>query len=107
MENEPPAYTVKFSPFTQEFLDSLTSKEQAFIARQIQYLQQFGPALGLPHAKHIEGKVWELRIRCKRKIFRLFYTIDENRQANIHYGFHKTSDQIPKQIRKLALQTKK
>lgn len=102
-----PTYKILISTSTQEFLNSLSSKEQAAAARQIEYLRQFGPTLTLPHACHIQDKTWELRIRCNRKIFRLYYTIDEQRQIHIDYGFHKTSDNIPKKHKKRALKRTK
>jgi phage-related protein len=107
MQAVPPTYKAVIAPSTKEFLDALSAKERAAAARQIQLLEQFGPQLTFPHVRHIKDKTWEIRIRCNKKIFRLYYYIDENRQIQISYGFHKTSNHIPKKHKKLALKRTK
>jgi phage-related protein len=98
-----PTYTAVINQATRDFLNDLTAKERAAVTRQIELLEQFGPQLGYPHVRHIKDKTWEIRIRCNKKIFRLYYIIDSNRQIQINYGFHKTSNHLPKQNKKLAL----
>lgn len=106
MQAETP-YKAVIDTFTLDFLNKLSPKERAATARQIQLLEQFGPLLTYPHVRHIQDKTWEIRIRCNKKIFRLYYVIDENRQIQISYGFHKTSNHIPKKHKKNALKRTK
>ena len=102
-----PTYKAVIDPSTRTFLNGLMPKERAAATRQIQLLEQFGPLLTYPHVRHIEDKTWEIRIRCNKKIFRLYYIIDKNRQILISYGFHKTSNHIPKKHKQNALKRTK
>lgn len=107
MEPISSSFKAIISASTQEFLDQLSPKERASVTRQIELLELFGTQLSYPHVRHIKDKTWELRARCNRKIFRLFYYIDENRNIHINYSFRKTSDQIPKKHKKQALKRTK
>lgn len=107
MQVVPPTYKAVIDTSTQEFLDDLSTKELAAVARQIKLLEQLGPLLTFPHTCHIKDKTWELRIRCNKKIFRLYYIIDSDRQIKISYGFRKTSNHIPKKHKKMALKRTK
>lgn len=107
MQPIPPTYKAIINPSAREFLDELTPKELAATVRQVELLEQFGPQLTYPHVRHIKDKTWEIRIRCNKKIFRLYYYIDENRQIQISYGFRKTSNHIPKKHKKQALKRTK
>lgn len=49
-------------PPIDEYLRSLQAKDRARVSRAILLLEDYGPALRMPHARHLEGKVWELRI---------------------------------------------
>lgn len=100
-------YKVNLLPAVVEFLNKLTGKEQAFTARQVELLQEFGPTLSFPHVRHFDGKIWELRIRCDKKIFRLFYIIDGQKQIKIFYGLRKTSERLPVQTRNLIIEKAK
>ena len=43
------------------FLEGLQAKERASLMRVIALLKRYGPLLRMPHARHIEGEIWELR----------------------------------------------
>lgn len=107
MQDTSPMYKAVIDPSVREFLNDLSPKELAAVARQIQLLEQFGPQLTFPHVRPVQDKTWEIRIRCNKKIFRLFYIIDSNRQIQISYGFRKTSNHLPKKHKKMALKRAK
>jgi len=44
-----------------EFIESLPPGEHAAALRALDLLARYGPRLGMPHARHIEGLLWELR----------------------------------------------
>ncbi len=44
-----------------EFIEELPMTEQAKIRNALRLLQEFGTNLCMPHAKPIQGKLWELR----------------------------------------------
>jgi phage-related protein len=44
-----------------EFIDDLPVMEQAKVRNALRLLREFGTNLGMPHAKPIQAKLWELR----------------------------------------------
>ena len=80
----------------QEFLDALPTKHLAKALRDIDVLEEFGPALREPHAKHISGKLWELRVKSASDISRIFYFVHIGKDIILLHGFVKKSDKTPK-----------
>ncbi len=85
----------------QGFLDSLTRQQRTKAIHEIEILEQFGTALRMPHAKHIDGKLWELRIKTGSDISRIFYFIHVGDNIVLLHGFiKKTQKTPPTEIRK-------
>lgn len=82
-----------------EFIDKLSVVEQAKIRNAIRLLQEFGPRLGMPHTKHIQGKLWELRPGG----IRLFYFAYIEQQFVILHGYRKQSMKAPEREITIAL----
>ena len=59
--------------------------EQAKVRNALRLLQEFGTGLDMPHAKPIQGKLWELRPGGVR----LFYFAYINQQFVIVHGVRK------------------
>ncbi len=85
--------------FTDEFgawWDALSEPEQVDIDARVQLLQQFGPALGRPHADTVNGSrhpnMKELRIQHAGRPYRLLYAFDPRRAAILLLGGDKTGD---------------
>lgn len=86
-----------------EFINSLPIIEQAKIRNTLRLLQEFGTNLGMPHAKQIRGKLWELRPGG----IRLFYFAYIGEQFVILHGFRKKSLKAPEREIEIALQRMK
>jgi phage-related protein len=82
------------SPVT-EFLEGLADKDHAKIVAALDYLGQQGPALRRPHAAHVRGKLWELRVSLGRHEYRLFYFFMEGQVVVVAHGFVKKTQAIP------------
>jgi len=80
----------------KDFIDSLDVKAKAKVARTIDLLEEFGIDLGMPYAEHIEGKLWELRIRLSSNRYRIIYFLDEGRAFVMLHGFVKRTEKISK-----------
>jgi len=65
--------------------------DQAKIYNAFRLLREFGNALGMPHARYIEGKLWELRPGG----IRLFYFAYIGKQFVILHGYRKKSNKAP------------
>jgi phage-related protein len=61
-------------------------------------LREFGVSLGMPHAKHISGKLWELRPAANR----FFYFAYVGRRFVILHAYRKQSQKTPPQELALA-----
>lgn len=78
-----------------EFIESLTTKEQAKIARSIDLLEEFGILLGMPHVKKLEKDLWELRILFSGNIYRIFFTQKDKQTIMLLHGFKKKTQKTP------------
>jgi phage-related protein len=82
-----------------EFIEELPVMEQAKIRNALRLLQEFGTSLGMPHAKTIQGKLWELRPGG----IRLFYFVYIEKQFVILHGYRKQSQKTPGREIEIAL----
>lgn len=74
-----------------EFIDSLPAMEQAKVRNALRLLKEFGVEMGMPHAKSVGEKVWELRPGGVR----LFYFAYIDREFVILHGYRKQSQKAP------------
>jgi len=56
-----------------EFIDSLETKMQIKVFRQLKLLKEFGPQLGEPFSKYLVNGLFELRIQQSSNITRILY----------------------------------
>lgn len=82
-----------------EFIDALPVMDQAKIYNVFRLLREFGPNLGMPHAKPVQGRLWELRPGG----IRLFYFAFIERQFVILHGYRKQSVKAPEREIAVAL----
>lgn len=69
---------------------------------KIKLLQNYGPLLGLPHARKLEGKLYELRVRGNEEV-RIIYAFVENSVCLLHV-FKKKTQEIPEKELEIAKQ---
>ena len=79
-----------------DFLDSLPPKHQAKAFREIDLLEEFGSGLKEPYVKHIEGEIWELRIKFSSDISRIFYFTRNAETIVLLHGFVKKTQKTPR-----------
>nr|HRJ40338.1 type II toxin-antitoxin system RelE/ParE family toxin [Caldilineaceae bacterium] len=71
---------------------------QATAEEAFRLLREFGISVGMPHAKHIGGKLWELRPGANR----FFYFAYIGRRFVILHAYRKQSQKTPPQELALA-----
>src|SRR3989338_2518731 len=77
-----------------EFLDSLTEKQQVKILRIFQYIKDYGLIAVQNHVKKISGTpLWEIRILGKDNL-RILYFISGKAAVLVIHGFVKKSQKI-------------
>ena len=75
-----------------EFMQGLAPAEHAAALRVLDLLARYGPRLGMPHARRIEGALWELRAESGR----LFYFLHVGKRFIILHGYRKKTPQAPR-----------
>lgn len=60
-----------------------------------------------PHAKHLEGKLWELRVSAREGIARGLYVTVEGRRVVVLHVFEKKTQATPRRAIELALERMK
>lgn len=87
-----------------EELDSLPRDIQARFQRLFDLVEELGKAaLTMPHARHIQGPLWELRARGRDGIARGLYVIVTPNRALVVRFFIKKTQKTPIQEIRLAL----
>jgi phage-related protein len=81
----------------RDYLTGLPPKDQARILRAVDLLADYGPMLRMPHARHLQGKVWELRIDGRPNSYRVLYAAVPGRKFVLLHAFAKKSDKTPAQ----------
>ncbi len=63
---------------------------------------EFGSNLGLPHTKAIDNGLFELRVKSKEGIARVFYCTKVGKKIIMLHSYIKKSQKIPKRELKIA-----
>jgi len=78
------------------FLEQLPPRARGHIVHQIDLLQERGPTLGMPYVRHLQGKIWELRVRTRGTAYRLFYSFHTGRRIIFLHAFVKKTKKTPR-----------
>jgi len=79
----------------RDFLEALPKKHRAKAIHDIDVLEEYGTTLKEPHVKHIQGKLWELRIKSASDISRIFYFVHVGDDIVLLHGFIKKNQKTP------------
>ena len=74
-----------------DFINELPAADRARIDLAIRLLKEFGTGLGMPHARSLRDRIWELRPGGVR----LLYFAYINHPLVILHGFRKTTQRTP------------
>lgn len=85
--------------------DDLPEDIQAKLLHLIAMIEEGGlAALREPYVKHLQGKLWEMRVKAKSGLGRgLYFTVTGRRVLVLRY-FKKKTDKTPKREIDLALE---
>ena len=90
------------SESVREWLKDLSAQDRKTIGEDIKTVQ-FGWPLGMPLVDHIEGGIWEVRIKLDNRIARVLFVIVNKTMILLH-GFIKKDQKTPKPELDLAKQ---
>jgi hypothetical protein len=90
------AFEVEFTDDFETWWVGLDVEEQSSVDYSVSLLQEFGPALGRPHADTLRGSSFpnmkELRIQHSGRPLRVLFAFDPRRVALLLLGGDKTGD---------------
>ncbi|MBQ7520438.1 MAG: type II toxin-antitoxin system RelE/ParE family toxin [Clostridia bacterium] len=93
----------------KEFIRNLSPEKKAATIEEIDLLEEFGIALGMPHARPLSDGIWELRARASDGLTRILYfsASKERRTFVLLHGVEKDQRVISDTDRKIAIKRKK
>lgn len=95
-----------YSEKVRAWIENMPIGMRAYYARITERFIKFGPNLGMPFTRMIEKDLFELRIKAKEGISRIFYcTVKQGKIVMLH-GFIKKNQKTPLKELKTAKQRK-
>ena len=90
-------WTVEIVPAVDAEIEALPVKLGARLVRLLETVENIGlEALRPPHVKHLDGKLWELRVRAEGGIARGIYVTAVERRVVVLHVFAKKSRKTPR-----------
>jgi len=91
-----------FHPRVKEEIENWPGGILADFARMVELLMEFGPNLRMPHSRAMGGGLFELRLRGREGIGRVFYCFVVRQRVVILHAFQKKTEGTPKQELRIA-----
>jgi phage-related protein len=89
-------------------LEALPSDMRARFVRVSNLIETFGlERVGRPHVRHLEGRVWEIRMKGKDGISRALYVTATGNRVVVVRVFIKKTQKTPRREIELALERAK
>lgn len=85
----------------RDYIDALPGQDAGRIDEALDHLEEFGTALEMPWVRHVEGRLWELRIRG-RTAYRIIYAAASGRRLVLLHAFMKKTEKMPRKELELA-----
>jgi phage-related protein len=78
-------------------LYSLPEEMQARFLRIVELIEHYGlTRVGMPHVRHVQGKIWEVRLSAKDQIGRGLYVTTSGQRVVVLRFFIKKTQKTPK-----------
>ena len=90
------------SPKIEEAILKLPEGLLSRYFRLTELIIEFGPNLGMPHTRAIENGLFELRVKGKEGIARVFFCTKVGKRIIVLHSFIKKTQKTPKKELKLA-----
>lgn len=85
-------------------IEALPEDMRARLARIANLIEEKGlERMGEPHVKHIEGRLWEMRLKGRSGISRALYVTAIGRRVVVVRAFVKKTEKTPRREIELAL----
>lgn len=95
-------------PVVDAEIEALPKDMQAAFLRLAERVEAVGlERIGAPHVKHLQGKLWEMRLTGRDGIARAIYVTATGRRVVVVHAFVKKSQKTPRAALELAEQRAK
>ena len=84
----------------REWLKALSATDRRIMGEDIKTVQ-FGWPIGMPLVRHLDGGIWEIRVKLENRIARILFCLEGSTMVILH-GFIKKQHATPKQDLDLA-----
>ena len=91
--------------FNDKLANKILKSPTGILARFLhltKLMQEFGPNLGMPHTRSFGEKLFELRMKSKEGIGRVFYCIKVENKIIMLHSFIKKTQRTPQKELKIA-----
>ena len=86
-------------------LEALPAEMRASFARIAFLIEEFGlPRVGMPHVRHLQDKLWEMRLKGRGGISRALYVAVSGERVVVVRAFIKKTQKTPAKEIRLALE---
>jgi phage-related protein len=95
----------KISYYNKTLEEEILGLSDTLLAKYIkltELMQQYGPNLGMPHTKALGNGLFELRLKGKEGIARVFYCSLISKEIHMLYSFIKKTEKTPLKELRLA-----
>ena len=84
-------------PVAEEKLLAIPADMRARFLHIAELLEELGPEnVGLPHCRHLDGKLWEMRMTGRDGIARAVYVARTGKQLTVLHVFIKKTQKTPR-----------
>jgi phage-related protein len=99
------AWTVEYDRRAAAEVGEWPADMRARLQRIIELVETRGPqAVGMPHVRYVEGKVWEMRPKGRDGIGRALYFAATGRRIVILHAFVKKTETTPRREIRTAME---
>jgi phage-related protein len=100
-----PWQVVHLNQNVEDEFDALPKDIKARFIHLVKMVEELGlPLIGEPYVKHVDGKLWAMRVQANSGYGRGFYCARQGRQVVVLHYFVKKSAATPRNELKLARQ---
>ncbi len=92
------ASTWRIYYYNENLEKTILNLSDSLLARYVRLtdlMKQYGPNLGMPHTKALSKGLFELRLKGKEGIARVFYCTAVNKEIHMLHSFIKKTDKTP------------
>ena len=91
------AWTLDICPAAEAELLAMPPDIRARFLRVAELLEAFGPQqVGMPHVRHLEDKLWEMRLQGRDGIARAVYVAQSGQRLTVLHVFSKKTQKTPR-----------